>query len=118
MDAIWSLLPNDLALHIIGFLDDIDTRISVINQRFKFRNEIVYDQATKTMFDFTGMSELEEPYWIIRRGIPFSQYRSPGLYVFNMEWEDYDMTMFSSQYQFGPSICKNHIVLNKKVKFV
>ena len=126
MDAIWSRIPNDVALHIVGFLDDIDTRLAfgirpkrlVINQRFNFRNEFVYDQTTQTMFDFSGMSDPEEPYWIVRRGIKFSQYRSPGLYVFNMGWEDYDMTMFSGKYQFGPSICKNHIVIDKKVKFV
>lgn len=126
MDPIWTLLPNDLALRIIGHLDDIDTRIAfgikprrlVINHRFNFRNEFIYDQSTQTMFDFSGMSEPEEPYWIIRRGIPFSQYRSPGLHVFNMEWEDYDMTMFSRGYQFGPSKCSNHIVLDKKVKFI
>jgi hypothetical protein len=70
------------------------------------------------MFDFSGMSDETQPYWIIRRGIPFSQFRSPNLHVFNMDWEDYDMTMFSNMVQLGPSKCKNHIVLDKKVKFV
>lgn len=126
MDPIWRSLPNDLVLRVLEFSDEIDTRIYFKipprklkpARNFEFRSEFVYDRTTQTMFDFSGMSDPDEPYWIIRRGIPFSQYRSPGLHVFNMEWADYDMTMFSRGFQFGPSKCKNHIVLDKKVKFV
>jgi hypothetical protein len=125
MEPIWRALPNDLALYIINFLDDIDIRRVfgfaprrlVINKQFNFRNEFIYDRATRTMFDFSGMSDVEEPYWIIRRGIPFSQYRSPCLFIFNMEWEGYDMTLFTHGHQLGPSVCSNHIVLDKNVKF-
>lgn len=127
MDPIWKLLPNDVALRIIELLDDIDIRRTfgikprrlVINKNLEFRSEFVYNRRTQTMFDFSGMNDETQPYWIIRRGIPFSQYRSPDdIYIFNMGWEDYDMTMFSDEYQLGPTICRNHIVLNKKVKFV
>lgn len=125
MDPVWSLIPNDVALYIIGFLDDLDVRRAfgfkprrlVINNRFNFRSEFVYNTASQTMFDFSGMSDPDEPYWIIRRGIPFSQYRSPGIHVFNMGWEDYDMTMFSNQLQLGPTKCRNHIVLHNNIKF-
>lgn len=126
MDTVWTQIPNDLALHIIGFLDDIDVRRAfgfkprrlVINKRLNFRSEFVYNRTTQTMFDFSGMSDDTEPYWIIRRGIPFSQYCSPDIHVFNMEWEDYDMTMFSNGFQLGPTKCRNHIVLHDKVKFI
>lgn len=126
MDPVWKELPNDLVIHIIGFLDDIDVRRVfgfkprrlVINKRFKFRNEVVYNRTTRTMFDFSGMADETRPYWIIRRGIPFSQFRSPNLHIFNMEWQDYDMTMFSDKTQLGPTKCRNHIVLHDRVKFI
>jgi hypothetical protein len=125
MDPIWTLLPNDLARHIINFSDDLDVRVAfgckprrlVINNGFNFRSEFVYDKATKTMFDFSGMSDPTDPYWVIRRGIPFSHFRSPGLHIFNMEWRDYDMTLFETTHQVGPSKCQNHLVVNKRVKF-
>jgi len=66
------------------------------------------------MFDFSGMSER---YWIIRRGIPFSHFRTPGLYIFNMGWEGYDMTMYADTGPIGPTVCRNHIILDKNVKF-
>ena len=89
MDPVWTRLPNDLALAIIGLLDDIDVRLAFkipprkLNpaRKFELRPEIVYDHLTRTMWDFTGLTETEQPYWIMRRGIKFSQYRSPGLYV-------------------------------------
>lgn len=126
MDPVWARLPNDLALAIIGLLDDIDVRLAFkipprkLNpaRKFEFRPEIVYDHLTRTMWDFTGLTETEQPYWIIRKGIRFSQYRTPGLYVFNIGWEDYEMTMYSEEHVLGPTTCRNHIVLNKKVKFV
>lgn len=73
---------------------------------------------SRTMWDFTGLRDPEHPYWILRKGIKFSQYRSPELYVFNMGWEDYQMTMFSDTHHLGPTTCSNHIVIsNKRVKF-
>ncbi len=126
MDPVWTQIPNDLALHIIGSLDDIDVRLAFkipprkLNpaRKFELRSEIVYDHLSRTMWDFTGLTEREQPYWIMRKGIKFSQFRSPDLYVFNIGWEDYEMTMFSDTHVLGPTICRNHIVLNKKVKFV
>lgn len=126
MDPVWKLLPTHLVLRILEFSNEIDQRVSfkilprklVIDKNFEFRNEIVYDHFSKTMFDFTGMSEIDHPYWIIRKGIKFSQYRLAGIYVFNIGWEPYQMTMFSDQNHWGPTTCSNHIVLYKKVKFI
>lgn len=115
-----------LELRIASYLEDMDVRRELgvppkrlnINRSFVPKHEFVYVQSSRTMFDFSGMSDPDEPYWIIRRGIKFSQYRSDGnLHVFNMEWDEYDMTMFTRNHQFGPSMCKNHIVLRKPVKF-
>jgi len=126
MDPIWRFLPNDLVLRVLEFSDDIDVRVTFkipprkLNpvRNFEFRSEIVYDHMTKTMWDFTGLTETEQPYWIMRKGIRFSQYRSPDdIYIFNMGWEDYEMTMFSGDLQLGPTTCRNHIVINKRVKF-
>ena len=125
MDPIWVNLPDDLALKIIGYLSDIDIRLAfgipprrlVINKQINFRSKFVYDNFTKTMYDFSGMSE-EPPYWIMRRGISFSQFRRPNVFVFNMEFGEYEMTMFSDDAQLGPTKCSNHIVLKDKVKFL
>lgn len=127
MDPIWRLLPDHLVLRILEFSNEIEQRIFfkipprklILNKNFEFRNEFVYDHLSKIMWDFSGMSDPEVPYWIMRKGIKFSQYRSPGdIYIFNMGWEDYDMTMYSDDYQIGPSKCSNHIVIHKRVKFV
>jgi hypothetical protein len=126
MDPIWRFLPNHLVLRILEFSNEIEQRVAfnisprklVLPKNLQFRNEIVYDHLSKTMWDFTGMTEAEHPYWITRKGIKFSQYRSDGdLYIFNMGWEDYQMTLFSDGKQIGPTTCSNHIVVNKKVKF-
>lgn len=127
MDPVWRQLPNDLVLKVIEFSDEIETRIHFkipprklfLPRNFEFRPEVIYDHMTKTMWDFTGLTEQEHPYWILRKGIKFSQYRSPdNLHVFNMGWEDYQMTMFSGQVQMGPTTCSNHLVVaNKRVKF-
>ena len=116
----------NLALRVMKFSDEIETRIHfkipprrLPRTLIEFRPEIVYDHLTKTMWDFTGLTEQEHPYWILRKGIKFSQYRSQdNLHVFNMGWEDYEMTMFSGQTQIGPTTCSNHLVIaNKRVKF-
>lgn len=113
-------------LRIVEHIDDIDVRRDlgvrprrlVVNQRFIFRNEYVYDEKTRTMFDFSGMKDPTEPYWIIRRGIQFSQFRSPNIHVFNIGWEDYDMTMITERECIGPTKCLNHIVIRGSVKFI
>jgi hypothetical protein len=125
MDPVWRSLPDHLALRIIEFLDEIDVRLFfrisprklTVPKNLQFRNEIVYDHLSRTMWDFSGMSDPDHPYWIMRKGIKFSQFRSPNLYVFNIGWEDYDMTMYSDTHQIGPTVCRNHIILDKNVKF-
>jgi hypothetical protein len=127
MDPVWRQLPNDLVRRVLEFSDEIEQRVAfkirprrlVVPRNFEFRSEIVYDHLTRTMWDFTGLTEQEHPYWILRKGIKFSQYRSPDdLHVFNMGWEDYQMTMFSGTQQVGPTTCSNHLVFsNKRVKF-
>ena len=125
MDPIWRFLPDHLVLRVLEFSNEIEQRVAfkilprklVLAKNLEFRSEIVYDHMTRTMWDFTGLTDPEMPYWITRKGIKFSQYRSPGLYIFNMGWEDYQMTMFSGQNQIGPSTCSNHLVTNKRVKF-
>ena len=123
---VWVNLPNDVALHIIGFLEDIDIRRAFgfkprrlsINKNFNFRSEYVYIKDTQTMFDFSGLKDDVDPYWIIRRGIPFSCFRTPDVHIFNMGWMDYDMTLFETTHQLGPTKCSNHIVLRDRVKFI
>ena len=125
MDPVWRFLPDHLVLRVLEFSNEIEQRVAfkilprklVLPKNLEFRSEIVYDHMTRTMWDFTGLTDPEAPYWITRRGIKFSQYRSPGLYIFNMGWEDYQMTMFSGQDQIGPTTCSNHLVINKRVKF-
>lgn len=126
MDPIWRFLPDHLVLRILEFSTEIDQRVAfkilprklVLPKNLEFRSEIVYDHLTRTMWDFTGLTDPDVPYWITRKGIKFSQYRSDGdLYVFNIGWENYDMTMYSEDRVLGPSTCSNHIVTNKKVKF-
>ena len=125
MDHVWRFLPDHLVLRVLEFSNEIEQRVAfkilprklVLPKNLEFRSEIVYDHMTRTMWDFTGLTDPEVPYWITRKGIKFSQYRSPGLYVFNIGWEDYQMTMFSGGIQLGPTRCNNHLVTDKRVKF-
>ena len=126
MDPVWRFLPDHLVLRVLEFSNEIEQRVAfkilprklVLPKNLEFRSEIVYDHMTRTMWDFTGLTEPEAPYWITRRGLKFSQYRSvDDLYVFNMGWVDYDMTMFSGTEYIGPTKCSNHLVINKRVKF-
>ena len=120
MDPIWALLPNDLALKIIGHLDDLDVRIAFripprklsIDQNFQFRNEIVYDPVSRVMFQH------ENRMIFIRKNITLSAVRPGPLYVFNMEWDPYDLIIHVDNYTFGPIQCSNHVVVNKKVHFL
>ena len=118
----------NLLTRVLKFSDEIEQRVAfkipprklaIPRTLLEFRPEIVYDHLTRTMWDFTGLVEHEHPYWILRKGIKFSQYRSQdNLHVFNMGWEEYEMTMFSGQSRVGPTTCSNHLVLaNKRVKF-
>lgn len=127
MDPIWRFLPDHIVLRILEFSNEIEQRIAfkihpkkiIMNKNFQFRNEIVYDNLSKIMWDFMGMADEHVPYWIKRKGVNFSYYSSPDdLYIFNVECEDYDMTLFDTTYQVGPSKCNNNLVLNKKVKFI
>ena len=123
--TVWRFLPDHLVLRVLEFSNEIEQRVAfkilprklVLDKNLEFRSEIVYDHLTRTMWDFTGLTDPEVPYWITRRGIKFSQYRSPGLYVFNMGWDDYQMTMYSGRDQIGPTTCSNHLVTDKRVKF-
>ena len=126
MDPIWKFLPDHLVIRILEFSTEIDQRVAfkippkklTLDRNIEFRYEIVYDHLSRTMWDFTGLTDPEVPYWITRKGIRFSQYRTDGdLYIFNMEWDDYDMTMYSGLEQIGPTTCRNHMVTNKRVKF-
>lgn len=125
MDPIWRFLPDHLVLMVLEFSNEIEQRVAfkilprklVLDKNLEFRSEIVYDHLTRTMWDFTGLTDPEVPYWITRKGIKFSQYRSSGLYVFNMGWDDYQMTMYSGRDQIGPTTCSNHLVTDKRVKF-
>lgn len=118
MDPIWKKLPDDLALKIIGLLDDIDTRLSFkippgrlrIDENFEFRSENVYDPLAKILFQF------QNKITIIRKNINLSSIRPGPQYVFNMEWEPYDLILRDDQYELGPVECTNHVVVNKKVK--
>ena len=93
MDPVWRSLPNDLVLRVLEFVDEIETRVAFKirprklgpERKIPERPEIIYDHLTRTMWDFTGLTEVDHPYWITRKGIKFSQYRSPDeLYVFKI----------------------------------
>jgi hypothetical protein len=125
MDPVWTRLPNDLVLKIIGLLDDIDTRRAFrlpprklsIDQSFQFRNEIVYDPVTKILRQIELLDDEILTFWY--RGIELSVIRPGPLYVFNMEWNPYEITMLSNDYVMGPNKCNTHVVVrNKKVKIL
>ncbi len=116
-------LPNQIIFRILDNISDIDTRLSfrIPPKRLQVsrikRYSVVYDNFHKVMYDFTGMSD-SHPYWVVRRGIKFEYYRSPNTYVFNMGWENYQMTLYSEDGPIGPTLCSNHIVFKDDVKFI
>lgn len=120
MDPIWTHLPTDLALKIIGHVDDIDVRRAfkipprrlVLDKNFEFRNEITYDPVRRILF------QIENQLFFKRKNINLSAIRPGPLYVFNMEWDPYDLTIYVDNYMFGPIECCRHVVTNKKVKFL
>lgn len=117
------MLYPQITQKVLDLIDDIDTRLALKLKPRKvrvpknlFRTEAIYDRTNKKMYDFLGLSE-DPPYWIVRDNIDFDYYRSPGIYVFNMGWQPYGMTMYTDKDQLGPTTCFNHIVKHS-VKFV
>jgi hypothetical protein len=117
------MLPNQVKLKVLDLVDDIDTRLAfrLRPRRLRIprnltRFETIYDRVNKKMYDFMGLSE-DPPYWIVRENIEFDYFRTPNIYVFNMGWEEYGMTMYTETEQNGPTPCFNHIVKNS-VKFI
>ena len=119
--TIWSNLPLELVRKIIELSDDIEVRIYFkirpkklsIDENFQFRNEIVYVSDTMTLWDFRHFPET----FLCRKNIKFSRFRAPDMYVFNMEWEDYELKIFSRHFKVGPTKCSNHVVIHKRVAF-
>jgi len=117
MNDIWKYLPDDICFEIIKLINSIDLNVSfkippkklVFDRNFEFRNEIVYDTESMTLWDF---SDPLGP--VINKGIKFSQFRNPDLYIFNMEWEPYTREIPGL---IDPIELRSHIVINKKVKF-
>ena len=98
----------------------IDTRLDLglapkkLNFKNFSRNELVYDNATQTLWDFRPFPE----FYMKRKNLKFSCFRSPGqLHVFNMGWEPYDMTIYGA-FRFGPRTLSNHLVIRGEIKFV
>jgi hypothetical protein len=128
MNDIWAQLPNDLVYKILNMADlSIDTRLyfKLENRKIKInkniffpRPKIIFQKDSKNMFDFTGMTDIYQPFWIVRKNIKFSQFRTPDIYVFNMGWDPYSMTMYSNDEEIGPTQCQNHIVFRGYIKFV
>jgi hypothetical protein len=134
MDKIWTNLPYDLVRHILNFMDDIDTRLHFgilprklhVPRNFELKSEYVYLSEKQKLFDFSGMCETNDgyfvqpqyPYYVVREGITFDMFVSPNYHIFNLDEDGYDMTMYSEDVTMGPSKCYNQIDIFKKVKFV
>jgi hypothetical protein len=122
---IWRHLPTDIVRKIIRLLG-IDVRLAfkvpprklVLDKNLKFKNEIVYDMINHTLRQVEVDPELETVLTIWRRGIKLSAVRPGPLYIFNMEWEPYELTMSTEDFILGPAECQNHIVVNKSIKFI
>jgi hypothetical protein len=117
-------LGPDLIRSVLSRADlPIDTRLDLgldpKKLNFKnffqnFRNKLVYDKSTQTLWDFRPLPE----FYMKRKNLKFSCFRSPDqLYVFNMGWEPYDMTIYGS-FKFGPRTLSNHLVIRDEIKFV
>ena len=115
------MLTKELINKVIDHLD-INTRVELglTPRKLKIprisRFESVYWNEKKKMYDFSGLSE-DPPYWIIREGINFDYFRTPYIYVFNMGWEAYSMTMYTTTGHSETTLCYNHIVKHS-VKFI
>jgi hypothetical protein len=123
MDQIWKELPYDLVRLILSFTDDIDVRLYFgilprklkINNNFNFRNEYVYDTESLTLRQFVWYGGTAAH--SIRRGIKFDQIREQILHVFNMAWEEYEIEVVSRDFKMGPIISRDHVIINKQIKF-
>jgi len=75
MDPIWQNLPDDVALHVISFLDDIDTRRAFgfkprklkFDKDWEFRRELTYNPDTRVLFRyvFDGDGIWVDDKWVI-----------------------------------------------------
>ena len=125
MDPVWRLLPDHLVLRILEFSTEIDQRLAfkipprklTLDRTIKFQNEIVYDLEKETMRQ-VEVDEDDQVLTFWRRGLKLSMIRPGPIYIFNMEWEPYELTMYTGEYAFGPATCSNHVVINKTIKFV
>ena len=116
------LLP-DLVTRVLSRADlPIDTRLALklghkklnLKNFFEnFRNNVVYDNSTQTLWDFRPWPE----FYIKRKNLKFSCFRSGTGHIFNMGWEPYDMTIYGA-FRFGPRTLSNHLVIRDKIKFV
>jgi hypothetical protein len=117
-------LGPDLVRSVLSRADlPIDTRLDLglapkklnfKNFSKNFRNELVYDNATQTLWDFRPLPE----FYMKRKNLKFSCFRSLGqLHVFNMGWEPYALTIYGS-FRFGPRTLSNHLVIRGEIKFV
>lgn len=134
MDKVWTHLPYDLVRYILNFIDDIDTRLYfkipprklILPRNFNLKSEYVYLTEKQKLFDFSGMCDTNDgyfiqpqyPYYIVREGIVFDMFSSPCYHIFNLDEDEYEMTMYSEEVIMGPSKCYNQIDIFKKVKFV
>ena len=127
---VWGRLPYDLVRRVLSVADlPIDTRLHFklenkklnLKNFFKnFRNDLVYDNSTKTLWDFRPMSDPDPDlkFFLKRKNFKFSGFRSPDMHVFNMGWDPYELVMYSGHDQLGPSTVSNHLVIRHKIKFI
>jgi len=123
MDPVWKGLPTDLVRWVLSRADlPIDTRLHFklenkklnLKNFFKnFRNNLVYDNATQTLWDFRPMPE----FYLKRKNFKFSCFRTGTGCVFNMGWEPYDMTIYGA-FRLGPRKLSNHLVIRDEIKFI
>lgn len=115
------MLTKELIHKVFDHLD-INTRVELglTPRKLKIpklcRFESVYCNKKKKMYDFAGLAE-DPPYWIIRENIEFDYFKTPDIYVFNMGWEPYGMTMYTKTGPSDTTVCYNHIVKHS-VKFL
>ena len=123
MDPVWAGLPYDLVRRVLSLADlPIDTRLELklenkklnLKNFFKiFRNKVVYDNATQTLWDFRPWPE----FYLKRKNLKFSCFRTGTGHVFNMGWEPYDMTIHGP-FRLGPYHLSNHLVISDQIKFL